>query len=160
MTVSRGWTKDDDHNVRATFSTLDDDRTGEIDIDQFLTLILGLGFGKLSRTELQQKIQMAKRRLFLSLKGDDQLTVDLVVEVLKQLPPEPKRRIDHQRISDNVFQLLDQGEKGFISEQDLQQLSEEMGDPQSLEQIRAMMVPFDSEKDGTWNTDDLSKLMS
>mmetsp|Transcript_7339 Transcript_7339/g.10481 ORF Transcript_7339/g.10481 Transcript_7339/m.10481 type:complete len:175 (+) Transcript_7339:159-683(+) len=159
-----GWTSDNEELVRALFDTLDDDRTGEIDVERVMTLIWGMGI-KIDETEIKQRIITAVNRQQQQQQETSALyNIDLVVSVIKELPTlrhddDSKNHHSQEDELEEWFQLLDQDGKGYITEIDLKHLAEEMGEPQSLEQIRQMMIPFDRDVDGKWNFNDFCQLM-
>mmetsp|Transcript_17163 Transcript_17163/g.22550 ORF Transcript_17163/g.22550 Transcript_17163/m.22550 type:complete len:141 (+) Transcript_17163:1-423(+) len=128
-----------------------------------MTLIWGMGI-KIDETEIRQRISTVvnRRQQQQQQQTSSLYNIDLVVNVIKELPPPDDDSKNHHSQEDELdewFQLLDQDGKGYITDTDLKHLSAEMGEPQSLEQIRQMMIPFDRDVDGKWNFNDFCQLM-
>ena len=66
---------EDEFDIRESFHVMDEERTGEIDMDAFHTLCLGLGYD-VQQEELERLLLQQKQRL------DGGISVDVVLEIL------------------------------------------------------------------------------
>lgn len=68
-------TPEEEHDIRESFHVMDEEKTGEIDVDQFHTLCLGLGHD-LDRPVLQALIPRPQ---------SNKITIELALEILEKV---------------------------------------------------------------------------
>jgi Ca2+-binding EF-hand superfamily protein len=68
---------EDEYDIKESFHVIDEEKTGEINIDQLETLCLGLGYN-VEREELERSIQQTSTL-------NDSITVDIVLVLLSKV---------------------------------------------------------------------------
>jgi hypothetical protein len=103
---------DDEEDLRAFFEAVDEDKTGEISLDQFYSLFLGLGFAHdfMQKKELSEMVARAKKQRHegespSSIRPNTQddcdddsstfVTVDVALKVMSQA-----------KVSDTTYQVV------------------------------------------------------
>ena len=141
----------DKYDIQRSFEVMDEDKTNRICVKNFHTMYLGLGFQpkQLTQQELRDKVTAAidERKeqgvastaedleLFdADLEGDDSfIPLSIVLEILSQ---HSRHRAGEM---EKCFQLVDSNAKGYITADDLLQLSKEAGEPIGLEEANALL---------------------
>lgn len=140
----------DEFDVQRSFEVMDEEKTDRITLQNFHTLFLGLGFQpkELTLQELRNKVAWSigrRKHSGESTPEDDELfnadidgnegciPLSLVLEVLSEYSRDRDNNVDQ------CFQLLDQANKGYVTEEDLQRLSQEIGEPITLDEAKAML---------------------
>ena len=77
VAVSYRMGPEDEYDIKESFHVMDEEKTGEINVDQLETLCLGLGYN-VEREELERSIQQ-------TFTHKDSITVDIVLAIMSQV---------------------------------------------------------------------------
>jgi Ca2+-binding EF-hand superfamily protein len=145
----------DEFDVHQSFEVMDEEKIDRITLGNFHLLYLGLGFqpSDLTLNELREKVALAVNRrrrksgggaaraaedLYLLQADVDSnesfIPLSLVLEILSEHSRD--RTIEMTK----CFQLLDQDNKGYVTQEDIQRLSKEVGEIISAEEAKAMLT--------------------
>lgn len=75
----------DEYDIRESFDSLDDDKTGRLSMSQFYTLYLGLGYPKMTQPELTN--------IVAKLQKDETVTIGTVLKVLSKVCSQASRYV-------------------------------------------------------------------
>uniref|UniRef100_A0A7S1VSE2 Calmodulin n=1 Tax=Grammatophora oceanica TaxID=210454 RepID=A0A7S1VSE2_9STRA len=130
----------EESEIREFFGVLDEQKVGLIDLAAFRTLWLGMGYGRVTKSELKAKVGGKV----------DNISLQEILAVLRK-----HRR--KESFAKPFFDLIAAGtaSNGVITPEDLQRLARDAGDSVTLDQARAMMQPNEE-----WTKQDLESLMS
>jgi len=145
----------DEYDIQQSFEAMDDDKINRLTLANFHTLYLGLGFQpqELTVEDLAKKVEDAieeRREEGRRLTVEDVELIDLDYEA--QNPPKEsfiplsivleilsQHTRDRSSEINRCFELLDQSSKGYATIEDLQSLSQEVGQPITAEQATILM---------------------
>ena len=146
----------DEYDIQRSFEVMDDEKVNRISLKNFHTLYLGLGFQprELTLQELTHKVGIAiverKERgdeantttedmelIDVELDNFDNYESFIPLSVVLQILSQHRR--DRLAEIKRCFQLVDRDDKGYLTVDDLQQLSYEMGEPLSTDEARALL---------------------
>jgi len=134
------------------FDAFDDDRLGRLSIPTATIACRALGF-QVTQNEVESEMK--------ALKGNHEL-VDVDFDMMCRFL---QNHNFHMRDAENelrtTFDLLDVSKKGYITEQDLQQVVEEIyPEDDTNMNARQMIECFDSDKDGCISFNDFKVIMT
>lgn len=72
---------EDEYDIKESFHVMDEDKTGEISLETFYTLCLGLGYD-VQRDQLEQKARSIRHH---ELHNNNRITIDMVLEILSKV---------------------------------------------------------------------------
>lgn len=151
----------DKYDIQRSFEVMDEEKTNRINMNNFHTLFLGLGFQPKEmtltglRTKVVAAINQRKHKVHLSPSPEDtelfEADVDetesfLPLSVVFEILSEHSR--DRSTELDTCFELLDHSNKGYVDEDDLQKLAHEIGEPMTLEEGKALLASVGSNRVG------------
>lgn len=132
------------------FDAFDDDRLGRLSVSKATIACRALGF-QVTQNEVESEMK--------ALKGNQEFVdFDRMCRFLQN-------RNFHMRDAEyelrTTFDLLDVSKKGYITEQDLQQVVEEVyPEDERCMNVHQMIECFDSDKDGCINFNDFKRIMT
>mmetsp|Transcript_20411 Transcript_20411/g.32848 ORF Transcript_20411/g.32848 Transcript_20411/m.32848 type:complete len:201 (-) Transcript_20411:346-948(-) len=147
--------EEEDHDLLESFDALDEDKLGQITVEQAYTLLMGLGYlqdyKKKDRFTLET-IKMTLRQIAAQeqVSGDQNDDDDsdenegggVTLERLKMIVAMHPTVLQRNRSSNlrHGFQLIDVEHKGFIDASDVQKLAASLGESISNDEAKAMIV--------------------
>ncbi len=124
----------DEFDIRDSFDAMDEDKLGRISLQTFYTMYLGLGYPQTTMDDLQRQI--------VAIQGDDSTGSSVSLEtVLVLLSKHPRKR---ETEMSKAFSLVDKGEKGFISVQDIELLAQQGGSHLTKDKAEAILAQSSS----------------
>ena len=143
-----GSTKFQEKDIKDVFDIFDINKNGKIDNAELKEALRALGF-HITKEETQKLIQSKD----FNNEGEINFEIfrEIIVSYLTQRNPVTEIK--------SVFCLFDIDHKGYITFDNLKQISQEMGDPLNDEDLEFMIEKFDKDHDGKINFQEFFDIM-